>query len=552
MTIGSAFHAGVSGLMAYSQALAAISNNIANVNTPGYKRQSTGFSSLVGGQGGAGGLTATTRQHVSQPGVAMSTQSATDLSIAGAGFFVTTQTAEGATATDSRLFVRTGSFLPDSQGYLRNDAGLYLQGWLADPVTGAISTDPSNLSRLSTIRVASSGGASDKTTRAGLGGNLNAAQAVSPAARASVSKAATPETPSGAADYEVSYSPTGQSNQYAVEIKRGGVAISSGVAAYDPASGALIGYTPKGTTTPVTSLTTAGQTVALADLGLTDRTDVTGLALYDPASRSMADYAKDPSTGVKPDFEMQIPISDSKGGDRSLTLSFIKGSGPNEWFAELRAKPGELANNANGLISTGKVTFTNDGKLLDTGGLLTGDPPSVSIGGSDPSATGGAARWADGLGIAGQAIKIDLAGATGGLTQLSAPSQTQAVEANGAAVGGLTGVEIDAQGYVNATYDNGVVRRIAQVAIATFPNPDGLQAADGGAYKVTSDSGGYRLNAAGQGGAGVIAPATLEASTVDLAVEFTDLVTVQRAYSACSRIIKVADEMLVELLDMKR
>lgn len=552
MTVGSAFHVGVSGLLAYSQALAVISNNIANVNTPGYKRQATAFSSIVGNAGGAGGLTAKTRQHVSQQGVAMSTSSTTDLSIAGAGFFVTTKSAQGATAADSRLFTRTGAFLPDSQGYLRNDAGLYLQGWLADPVTGAITTDPSNLSSLSTIRVASSGGATDKTTRVGLGGNLNAAQAVSPAARASISKLGAPESPSGAADYEIIYSPTGQPNQYAVEIKREGVAISSGVAAYDPTNGALIDYTPKGATTPVTSLTIAGQTVALADLGLADKTDVTSLAVYDPASRAMADYARDPSTGVKPDFEMQIPISDSKGGDRSLTLSFIKGPGPNEWFAELRARPGELANNASGLISSGKVTFTNDGKLLDTGGLLTGDPPSIAIGGSDPSATGSAPRWADGLGIAAQTIKIDLTGATGGLTQLSAPSQAQTVEANGAAVGELTGVEIDEQGYVTATYDNGVVRRIAQVAIATFPNPDGLQAVDGGAYKVTSDSGGYHLGAPGQGGAGDIAPATLEASTVDLAVEFTDLVSVQRAYSACSRIIKVADEMLVELLDMKR
>lgn len=548
MTIGSAFNAGVSGLRAYSTALAGISNNIANVNTPGYKRQATSFASQVNASGGgAGGVSATTRQHVSQQGLAMTTQSPTDLSIAGAGFFVTTQKAEGLTASDSRSFTRTGSFTPDAQGYLRNDAGLYLQGWPADPATGVIPPLPSDLSRLSAIKVTSTGGAASKTTSARLSANLNAAQATAPAARATVDKPGAPESPSGAADYAVTYSPTGEGDQYAVEIRRNGVSVSSGVAAYDPATGALTGYVPTGTTTAVTTVTKGGQTVALADLGLGDKTDAVAAGAYDPASRSMADYAKDPSTGVKPDFEMQIPVSDSKGGARTLTMSFLKGPGPNEWFAELRAKAGDLDDNANGLIGSGKVTFTNDGKLQDTGGLLTGAPPSVAIGASDPAATGGGPRWADALGIGAQTIGIDLK-----LTQLNGASQAETIDANGAALGNLTNVVVDAQGYVIATYDNGVTRRIAQVPIATFANPDGLRATDGNAFLATAESGGYSLKAAGEGGAGDIAPSTLEASTVDLAVEFVNLVQTQRAYSACSRIIKVADEMLVELLDMKR
>lgn len=458
MTIGSAMNAGVSGLQACASALAAISSNIANVNTPGYKRQATAFASRVSAQGGgyaAGGVSANPHQHVSQLGPALSTQSATDLAISGSGFFVTTKKAEGVGPTDTRLFTRAGSFTPDKQGYLRNDAGLYLQGWLADPITGAIKADPSDLSRLSSINVSALGGASDKTSRVAINANLNAAQAVSAA-----------------------------------------------IGAYVP--GAL------------------------------------------------SDYARDPATGVKPDFDIQIPVSDSKGGNRSLTLSVLKGPGPNEWFAELRAKPGDLANNANGLISSGKITFTNDGKLLDTGGLLTGDPPTVSIGASDPSASGGGAQWADGLGIAAQTIQLDLNRAAGGLTQYASASTVQGVEANGAALGAVLGVEIDDHGYVTATFDNGVHRRIAQVAVATFANPDSLRATNGNAYQLTGDSGGYSLKAPGEGDAGDIASSTLEGSTVDLSVEFTDLIRVQRAYSACSKIIKIADEMLQELLDMKR
>jgi len=555
MTIASAMRAGISGLLANSSALAAISNNIAKVNTPGYKRQTMSFSSFVGSRSGgygAGGVSASLRQHVSQPGLGMSTQSGTDLSITGAGFFVATKKAEGLGPTDTRLFTRAGSFTLDNLGYLRNDAGLYLQGWPADPVTGLITTDPSDLSRLSSINIGSVGGAVDKTTRARISANLNGAQAVSAPARVPVSKTGVAESPSGAADYAVTYSPTGTGNQYAVEITRAGVAVSTGVASYDPATGALTGYLPKGSTTAVTSLTTAGQTVTLAALGLGTKADAVAGGAYDPATRSMADHALDPNTGVKPDFEIQIPVSDSKGGSRSLTLSLIKGPAPNEWFAELRAKPGDLDNNANGLISSGKISFTNDGKLIDTGGLLSGAPPSISIGASDPAATGGAARWADGLGLSGQDIQIDLSGALGGLTQYNQPSLAGTVDTNGTALGSLANIEIDEDGYVTALFDNGVVRRIAQVAIATFPNPDGLEAVDGNAWRLTNDSGGFSLKTPGEGGAGDIAPFTLEASTVDLSTEFTDLIRTQRAYSACSKIITTADEMLKELLDMKR
>ena len=142
MSINSAMLAGVSGLISNSSALAAISDNIANVNTVGYKRSSANFSTLVTAQSksatySAGGVKAQTHQFVSQQGLTQSTTSNLDLSIAGSGFFVGTEKPEGLTATDTRSFTRAGSFQLDNLGYLKNDAGLYLQGWLADPVTGS-------------------------------------------------------------------------------------------------------------------------------------------------------------------------------------------------------------------------------------------------------------------------------------------------------------------------------------------------------------------------------------------------------------------------------
>jgi len=126
------------------------------------------------------------------------------------------------------------------------------------------------------------------------------------------------------------------------------------------------------------------------------------------------------------------------------------------------------------------------------------------------------------------------------------------VNTNGTAFGNLTNIEVDEDGYVSAIFDNGVTRRIAQVAVATFSNPNGLKGVNGNAYRVTNESGTYSLKAPGEGGAGVIAPSTLEASTVDLSQEFTGLITTQRAYSASSKIITTADQMLEELLNIKR
>jgi flagellar hook protein FlgE len=90
------------------------------------------------------------------------------------------------------------------------------------------------------------------------------------------------------------------------------------------------------------------------------------------------------------------------------------------------------------------------------------------------------------------------------------------------------------------------------VAIATFANPDALRPVSNNAYRVSLESGVYNLKAPGTGGAGEIAPSSLETSTVDLSLEFTGLITTQRAYSASSKIITTADEMMEELLRIKR
>ena len=484
MSINSALLAGVSGLTANSAALAAISQNIANVNTVGYKRTAGEFQTVINSQSqgagySAGGVLSTARHYTSQAGQLQRTTSATDLGIAGQGFFVVTEKPENLQVTDSRLFTRAGAFTVDNLGYLKNTAGLYLQGWPVD-AEGNIATDPSDLNRLRTINVGSVGGTAEATTRIQLNANIKSSQLVS-------------------------------------------------AEATDAAA------------TPV------------------------GANAYNPATNSMAMWDPETGAGVKPDFELTIPVSDSKGGQRTIAISFLKSTVPNQWYSEIRAIPASDvvtgAGLTNGQLKTGLVAFTQDGRL-DTDAMaamgaaaLFPDPSAASLtfGASDSAApAAGGFKWAPGLGIDDQSLAFDLSASAGGLTQYDSASVVQAVLTNGTAFGNLSEVKIDDTGFVTAIFDNGVTRQIAQIALATFPSPDSLSQTSGNAYRVSQGSGTYNLKAAGSGGAGLIGASQLEASTVDLSAEFTGLITTQRAYSASSKIITTADQMLEELINIKR
>ncbi|WP_295169577.1 flagellar hook protein FlgE [uncultured Brevundimonas sp.] len=585
MSLNSAMLAGVSGLAANSAALAAISQNIANVNTVGYKRTASEFQTLVnsqtasGGSYSAGGVTTNTRSYVSQEGQLQRTTSSTDLAVNGQGFFVTTTQAENVGATDTRLFTRAGAFTVDKQGYLKNSAGLYLQGWPVDS-NGEISTDPSDLSRLRSINIGSVGGTAEPTTRVQINANLRSSQESSSAASAQSYKGVSDTaTPAVTHDVSVRYTRTG-ANSHDLVIKSGSQKIDAS-ATFDPTTGAITGLTINGANagsataigTPPTQIqftpaSGAAYTINLSDVGLGNEN--VAKTKYDPSVNSMAMYNADDDNpvGVKPDFKMNIPVSDSKGGQRNLEIRFLKSDEPNIWYAEIVSVPASDviagAPYANGQIKTGKIAFTPSGRLdVDTmkawpaGTGLFDDPTmaTLNFGKSDPAnltMPAGEVAWADGLGIAAQAVTLDLNTSAGGLSQLNTASVVQSTVTNGTAFGNLSEIKIDEGGFVTAIFDNGVMRRIAQVAVATFPSPDSLREVSGNAYAVSLQSGTFNLKAAGTGGAGEIAAKQLESSTVDLSAEFTGLITTQRAYSASSKIITTADEMLAELINIKR
>lgn len=476
MSLNSAMQAGVSGLVANSTALSTVANNIANVNTTGFKQSEIEFQSLVtdtpGSADSSGGVMATTRQLVDQQGQLIQTSSPLDLAISGQGFFVTTSQATNVTPTDPRSFTRAGSFTVNSQGYLVNAAGLVLQGWLADSA-GNIATNPSDLNSLKSVNVSQVGGAVEPTTTVGVNANLNAAQPVSAAATAA-------------------------------------------------------GATPP------------------------------GAGAYSATANSMAMFNANPATGVQPDYSIQVPVSDSQGGQHTIQIDLLKSATPDQWYAELVAVPPtdvvDGAGLSNGQIATGIVAFTPTGQIDPTKTtLFNAANPTVTFGASGAAPGAGQVSWSTALGVAAQTVALNLSGgsgSTGGLTQLDSQSVTQSITTNGTAFGNLTNVQINADGIVTAVFSNGVTRPIAQVAIATFPNPDGLTPTSGDAFQVSQNSGTFTLEQPGQGGAGQIDPSTLESSTVDLSSQLTDLITSQSAYSASSKIITTANQMMQALLNI--
>jgi len=130
MTVTSSLAVGIAGMTANANAMSGVADNIANLNTAGYKRASTSFSSLVadqtGGDGRTGGVTSKTNSLISKQGLIQASSNQTDLAIDGNGFFVTRS---GSSASDPIAYSRSGSFTPDRDGYLRNSDGLYIQGW---------------------------------------------------------------------------------------------------------------------------------------------------------------------------------------------------------------------------------------------------------------------------------------------------------------------------------------------------------------------------------------------------------------------------------------
>ncbi len=151
-------------------------------------------------------------------------------------------------------------------------------------------------------------------------------------------------------------------------------------------------------------------------------------------------------------------------------------------------------------------------------------------------------------------IRLDLgsSGLVEGITQFSSPSTTKAVEQDGYSMGYMESFTIDNSGIITAVYTNGTKQAVGQVATAVFTNQQGLENAGENLYEVSNNSGLPNIGPAAEAGRGKVVAGTLEMSNVDLSEQFTDMIITQRGFQANSRTITTSDQMLQELINLKR
>lgn len=439
MSLFNALTTAVSGLNAQSAAFTNISDNIANSQTTGYKGVDTDFinyltesTPTVNESGSVDALPEYTN------GVQGAITQSTDplaLAISGQGFFAVSQatgangSGTGVTFNPQQYYTRAGDFSVNSQGYLVNGSGNYLDGWPVDPSTGAVdqtSLSPIQISQSTYQPVATS----DVTLSADL-----------------------PATPSG--------------------------------------------------TTPITS---------------------------------------------------QISVYDSLGTQHTLNLTYAQNAA-DDWTVTV-SSPDNIAGGST-TIGTAEIKFgsaSGNGVSAGTIGSITNTTGALSA--SSYSANGAATlTLSPNFGEGTQPIALNLGtyGGSSGLTQYAGTDfDLLGITQNGVPQGSFSDVTFNAQGNVVVNYTNGQSQTIAQVPLTTFNAPDALQSQNGQAYTATSESGQPLANAVGSNGAGTLVVGSTEDSNVDIATEFTKLITAQEAYSANAKVVTTADQLATTTIDMKQ
>ncbi|MCW8917026.1 MAG: flagellar hook-basal body complex protein [Magnetovibrio sp.] len=192
--------------------------------------------------------------------------------------------------------------------------------------------------------------------------------------------------------------------------------------------------------------------------------------------------------------------------------------------------------------ATGFSVATTHGMVFDSDGVPS-DINAVSL--EILGFASGAENMNNGA-TEGSRVTLDFGtvGEANGMTQFGEEFSPDFITQNGSKFGTFSGVTIGADGLVTALFDNGETRKIFQIPTATFVNPNQLESKSGNVWSATQASGDYTLRVADSGPAGQVVQAALEASTVDIGAEFTNMIVVQRAYSASTKTITTADQML--------
>ena len=569
MSLFGAMISGVSGLNAQSKNLGVISDNISNLNTIGYKSTVGRFSTLVTESATAtnytpGGVRFHPKAMISKQGLLQSTASSTSAAISGDGFFVVRDNVRPG-SDDEIFFTRAGDFRPDDDGYLRNTAGYYVQGWATDRdgnlldqnnnITSANSSATTDLQVLDINRILT---AAAPTTNIEFGATLNNDETPTPGA--------TDTSTTLGIDYDTTDLTTvgGISNGDQFTITHQGttstITINAGDTLEDLAAkiSAVTGISASTTVTGTNDTLTLTSAFADQDVVIADSLNAPLAALGFagvPGTMSATYTGGDLASGAIEEHNiMPITIFDSLGTAHTVQMQVVK-LGQNRWGFELIGGTGtnelDPTSHPDGLIQSGIITFNGDGTLATY----------TDNAGNDLTNTSVTANWTNGSNQSEITLDLGTAGFSDGMTQFGSGTdrngnrveyETKFINQDGAQAGSMVNYSFTEEGFLEVEYANGVKRPVYKLAIATFEAPDEMQNYTGNVFRQTRESGDYLLREPGLNGAGNVVASAVESSNVDLAEEFTNMIVTQRSYSANTKTITTTDEMLDELIRIKR
>jgi flagellar hook protein FlgE len=241
----------------------------------------------------------------------------------------------------------------------------------------------------------------------------------------------------------------------------------------------------------------------------------------------------DASAAIAGTFTTDVTVTDSLGADHLARITWTKAAA-NQWTPTVSSPTGTIGTIG---IAGGPVNFNPANGTLASPASLTLTTSNFNSGATAPATV---------------TVNLGTPGSADGMTQFAGFFDISSVTNDGLSTGTLAGLAIDKQGLVKALFSNGQELDIYRVPLITFTNPNGLEVRDGNAYSATDRSGSATPHNPQTGGAGSINSSTLETSTTDLGTEFTNMIVTQRAYSAATRAITTADEMLEDLLRIIR
>ncbi len=569
-------YSGVAGLKTHQTKMDVIGNNIANVNTVAYKSQSVTFSELMyqttqaasganattgtagvnARQIGLGVKTGAINTSIASQGASQTTNNPFDIRITGDAFFIVSS--DGGT----KNFTRDGSFYVDGAGNLAMTSNGYnVMGWQVDPATGNIKQD--TVSALRIMNAENMTYEPEATTKAMVAGILdkNDTNLTSTSGKimnlmfydklgySYTAKFNVKDTDVDG-EYTVTLNSIVNSNNEPVNI--GTTSLIAGAA-----GGAEVAKTNTINLAQGYSWDSTNKILTLAEGGTLD---ISSLADYnDPAWATLAKAYG--FSNVNEFKSLTFDVTHPTNPTQNVTFGML------EYFKNGNTSDGTVT----AWTALGITALSNDGvqsqrMTVDGATKLYYNPATGKfdgIGGKGATNFSGITLNLAGLIAPGatesnfENIAVDFQSTTmfnnSGTSTIAASSGDSDNLGKGRKLGEMSGITIQNDGRIYASYDNGMSRLLGQIATATFANASGLMKEGDNLYVASQNSGEFDgIGVEVTAGGGYMTTGVLEMSNVDLSAEFTEMITTQRGFQANSRIITVSDTLLEELVNLKR